>query len=93
MVEVSTALGPRQRARLLERLGPVVRAVASDSRSQARNRTVALERLGAKLAAGLAVEAPRHPTRPSRSARQSRMDDKRRQGERKRTRRRPDTGD
>jgi len=93
VVEVSTALGPRQRARLLERLGPVVRAVASDSRSQARNRTVALERLGAKLAAGLAVEAPRHPTRPSRSARQSRMDDKRRQGERKRTRRPPDAGD
>jgi len=54
---------------------------------------VALERLGAKLAAGLAVEPPRHPTRPSRSARQSRMDDKRRQGERKRARRRPDPGD
>ncbi|MFA5883343.1 MAG: alternative ribosome rescue aminoacyl-tRNA hydrolase ArfB [Acidimicrobiia bacterium] len=92
-VETSTALGPRQRARLLERLGPVVRAVASDSRSQARNRTVALERLAGKLAGGLAVEAPRRPTRPTRSARESRLDQKRRQGERKRARRRPDPGD
>src|SRR5580700_7315716 len=37
-VTASAALGPRQRARLLERYGPVVRAAASDSRSQSRNR-------------------------------------------------------
>src|SRR5919199_2402508 len=42
----SPSLGPRQRARLLERLGPVVRVVASDERSQSRNRQLALDRLG-----------------------------------------------
>src|SRR5208283_309415 len=48
-VAASATLGPRQRARLLERLGPVVRASASESRSQAQNRRLALERLAAKL--------------------------------------------
>src|SRR6476660_8808511 len=57
-VEGSASLGPRQRERLLGRLGPVVRAVASDTRSQARNRELALERLADRLAAGLAVQAP-----------------------------------
>ena len=89
----STALGPRQRARLLERLGPVVRAVAADSRSQARNRATALDRLAARLAAGLAVAPPRRPTRPSRGAKERRISEKRRQGERKQTRRRPDLSD
>ena len=60
-VEGSATLGPRQRARLLERLGPVVRASASDSRSQARNRQLALERLAAKLDAGLRDQAPAAP--------------------------------
>ena len=41
----SSALGPRQRSRLLDRLGPEVRVVADDERSQARNRQVALDRL------------------------------------------------
>jgi ribosome-associated protein len=89
----SDALGPRQRARLLERLGPMVRAVAADSRSQARNRATALDRLAARLAAGLAVEPPRRPTRPSRGAKERRISEKRRQGERKQARRRPDLSD
>ncbi|MGH9151494.1 MAG: aminoacyl-tRNA hydrolase, partial [Acidimicrobiales bacterium] len=55
----SASLGPRQRARLVERLGPSVRVVASDSRSQARNRELALERLRSRLAEGLRVEPPR----------------------------------
>ena len=41
-VGASATLGPRQRARLLERFGPVVRASAAESRSQARNRELAL---------------------------------------------------
>ncbi|MFI5042373.1 MAG: alternative ribosome rescue aminoacyl-tRNA hydrolase ArfB [Acidimicrobiales bacterium] len=88
-VATSVSLGPRQRARLLERLGPVVRATASDTRSQARNRELALERLCARLADGLHVERPRRPTRPSRSAAQARLDSKRRQARRKQERRRP----
>ncbi len=85
----SPSLGPRQRARLLERLGPVVRVVASDERSQARNRDLALERLAARLADGLRVDTPRVPTRPRPSAKLNRLDDKRRRGETKRLRGRP----
>ena len=86
----SPSLGPRQRARLLERLGPEARVVVDEERSQARNRSLALERLGARLAAALRVEAPRRPTRPTKASRVRRLDAKRRQSERKRLRRPPD---
>jgi ribosome-associated protein len=89
-VASSTSLGPRQRARLLERLGPVVTVAASDTRSQARNRELALERLRSRLAAGLRVERPRRATRPGRAARERRLEQKRHRAERKRGRRRPD---
>jgi ribosome-associated protein len=82
-------LGPRQRARLLERLGPVVRVVASDERSQARNRQLALERLAARLAAALRVERRRVATAPSSASKRRRLDHKRRRGELKRQRRPP----
>ena len=85
----SPSLGPRQRARLLERVGPVVRVVASDERSQARNRQLALERLAARLAEGLRVDAVRVPTRPRRSASVARVAEKRRRSETKRLRARP----
>jgi ribosome-associated protein len=88
-VATSPSLGPRQRARLLERLGPVVRATAADSRSQARNRELALARLQARLAAGLKVDAPRRPTKPTRAAKRKRVDQKRRRGDVKRKRGRP----
>src|SRR6516225_3463166 len=58
-VATSPSLGPRQRARLLDRLGPEVRVVASDERSQARNRALALERLAFRLADALRVEPTR----------------------------------
>jgi ribosome-associated protein len=90
-VASSPSLGPRQRARLLERLGPVVRVVADDHRSQARNRAVAFERLTARLAEGLRVDPPRRPTRPGAGAVRRRLEDKKKVGERKRDRRwRPD---
>ena len=88
-VEGSRSLGPRQRARLLEKLGPVVRASASETRSQARNRELALDRLRSRIAAALHVDAPRRPTRPSGAARAERVDAKRRRGDVKRQRRRP----
>jgi ribosome-associated protein len=88
-VEESATLSDSQRARLLERLGPVVTAVAQDARGQARNRELALERLAAKLAAGLRVRRKRRPTRPTRASRQRRLEQKQRTGERKRARRRP----
>ncbi|HEX5616500.1 MAG TPA: alternative ribosome rescue aminoacyl-tRNA hydrolase ArfB [Acidimicrobiia bacterium] len=85
----STALGPRQRARLLERLGPELRVVASDERSQVRNRALALERLAARVEGALRVATPRVATKPSRAARQRRVEDKRRHSEKKRQRRPP----
>jgi ribosome-associated protein len=88
-VAASPSLGPRQRARLLEKLGPTVRVVASDERSQARNRDLALERLAARLAEGLHIEAARVPTRPRKSASVNRLADKRRRSETKRLRGRP----
>lgn len=88
-VRASAALDESQRARLLERAGPLVAAVAQDARGQARNRELALERLAGKVAAALAVPRRRRPTRPSRSARLRRLERKRRVGERKRERRRP----
>lgn len=86
----STSLGPRQRARLLSRLGPLVRVVASDERSQARNRELALRRLSARLAEALRVEATRHPTRPSLGSREARLRAKHRRAEVKRDRARPE---
>lgn len=88
-VEHSPSLGPRQRARLLERLGPVVRAVASDERSQTRNRELAMQRLAARLADGLRIETPRVATRPRPAAKRKRVEQKRRRGETKRLRARP----
>jgi len=89
----SATLGPRQRARLLERIGPVVRATASDERSQARNRQIALERLATRIAAALRVDAPRRPTKPTKGSTERRLDDKRRRAEVKRRRRTGDDAD
>lgn len=88
-VEASAALDEVERVRLRERAGSVITAVAQDARGQSRNRELALERLAEKIAAGLRVPRRRRPTRPSRAARQRRLEQKRRAGERKRGRRRP----
>lgn len=85
----SPCLGPRQRARLLQALGPTVVAVAGEQRSQARNREVALERLVAKLERALRPPTPRRPTQPSKAARRRRLDAKRRRSELKRSRQPP----
>ncbi len=86
----SPSLGPRQRARIIERLGPVVRVAADDERSQLRNRQLALERLAARLREALKVDRPRVATRPSTGARVRRLEGKRRTSERKRLRRPPE---
>ncbi len=82
----SRSLGPRQRARLMERLGPEVRVVAEDERSQARNRALALERLKERLASALRIETPRVATAPTASSARRRLESKRRRGEVKRQR-------
>jgi ribosome-associated protein len=83
----SPSLGPRQRSRLLKRLGSEVRVVADDERSQARNRELATERFRARVADALHIEKSRRPTRPSRRATERRLQEKRRVSERKRSRR------
>jgi ribosome-associated protein len=88
----SPSLGPRQRARLLDRLGPEVRVVADDERSQVRNRQLAVERFRVRVADALHIEKPRRPTRPSRGAKERRLTAKRHLSERKRARR-PDFDD
>jgi ribosome-associated protein len=92
-VNASTSLTDEQKQRLVARLGPRVVAVAQDARSQARNRELALERLERRLAAALAPRRPRRPTRPTRASNERRLQDKRRQGERKRRRRGPPADD
>jgi ribosome-associated protein len=88
-VEASQALDEAQRARLLERAGPVVTAIAQDARGQSRNRALALQRLAGKIAAALRVPRRRRPTRPTGASRQRRLEEKRRRGQRKRGRRPP----
>jgi ribosome-associated protein len=89
-VEASRSLSAEHKRRISARLGPVVRAIAQDTRSQTRNRELALERLRSRLASALVVQRPRRATKPSGAARRKRLDAKRRRGERKRARRRPD---
>jgi ribosome-associated protein len=88
-VEASAVLSPAQKRRVSSRLGPVVRAVAQDERSQLRNRELALERLAERLREGLRVPRRRVPTKPTPAARKRRLDEKRRRGETKRLRRPP----
>jgi ribosome-associated protein len=92
-VASSNALGDRDRALLLERLGPRVTAVAQDARSQLRNRELALERLRAKLDEALVVARPRRATAPTKAARARRLADKRAGAARKATRRPPQEED
>ena len=88
-VEASAALGPRQRARLLQKLGPVVRVVAGDERSQSRNRDIALERLRDRIAAALKVQPARQATRPTRASKERRLQSKARRSQIKTSRRQP----
>jgi ribosome-associated protein len=89
-VSASASLTEAQKERIVRRLGPRVTAVAQDARSQTRNRGLALERLRARLAEALVTRKKRQPTRPGRGARERRLEQKRRQSERKQARRRPD---
>jgi ribosome-associated protein len=90
-VEASKALTEAQKRRVVARAGPVLRAVAQDERSQARNRELASERLVEQLRQALKVERRRVPTKPTEAARKRRLEEKRRRSQTKRLRR--DLGD
>jgi ribosome-associated protein len=85
-VERSGALSDVQKRRVVARAGPVLRAIAQDERSQARNRALALERLVAQLREALRVPRRRRPTKPSQAAVERRLDEKRRRSRLKRLR-------
>ena len=88
-VEASPSLLPVQRDRVLAKLGPVIRIVADDERSQVRNRAIAEERFVARLAGALRVERPRRPTKPSKGAKERRLQGKKQRSETKANRRPP----
>ena len=88
-VPSSRSLTEAQKSAICARLGPRVTAVSQDSRSQARNRELAVGRLAERLAEALRPRRRRRRTRPTQSARRRRLEEKRRQSERKRLRRRP----
>src|SRR5215217_3322144 len=83
----SAALSETQKQRLMNRVGPVVRAVAQDERSQSRNRELALERLAEAIRQGLRVPRKRRPTKPTAAARERRLEEKRRRATTKELRR------
>jgi len=89
-VEASTALTVRQKQRVIRKAGPVLRAIAQDERSQARNRELATERVAEALRQALHVQRRRRPTKPSAASVQRRLEQKRRRGELKRLRRPPE---
>jgi ribosome-associated protein len=86
-VGASETLSEEQKARIAARLGPRVTATAQDTRSQARNRELALERLAERLAHALEVRRPRTATRPTAASRRRRVEGKRHRGDLKRERR------
>jgi ribosome-associated protein len=89
-VHASRTLSEEQQARISARLGARVTASAQDTRSQHRNRELALQRLAHRLASALEVRRPRTKTRPTRASQRRRIEGKKRRGDIKRARRRPD---
>ena len=89
-VEASPSLTPAQKRRVVAKAGPVLRAIAQDERSQLRNKELAVERLTGVLREALRVPRHRVPTKPSKAAKQRRVDDKKRRGETKKLRRPPE---
>lgn len=92
-LEGCPGLSEAQRARAQSRLGPVVRAIAPDNRSQTRNRELALQRLEERLRRALHVERPRRATKPTKGSQRRRVDAKKQRGEKKAQRRRPHADD
>ena len=89
----SEALTATQRRRLVDAFGPKLRVVADDERSQARNRSLASERLASRLAEALKPVRKRRATKPTRGSQKRRVEAKRRNSQRKQLRRKPSRDD
>ncbi len=88
-VDAASAFTPEQRQRIKSRLASRIGAdgriqvQSQDSRSQAKNKEIALERLAEMLVQAMRTEKPRKKTKPSRASVAARLDAKRRQALRK----------
>ena len=89
-VEASQGLSDAERARVLERLGAVVRSVAQDERSQLRNRELATERVVEQVRKAARARRKRTATEPTAASRERRLEEKRRRAEAKRLRQAPE---
>jgi ribosome-associated protein len=92
-IDRSASLSEEQKRRLRARFGPRVTAVAQDSRSQVRNRQLAVERLRERVAAALRPRKRRKPTKATKASRERRIAAKRRRSNIKRSRRAPGAED
>ncbi len=92
-VEASAAFDDAQRERVLAKLGPSVRVVVDDERSQLRNRELAEQRLADRLRAALHVPRRRRATKPTAGSQRRRLDAKQRRSDLKRSRRPPSPDD
>ena len=90
-VNTSEVLSESDRSLLLEKAGTVIRSSASRYRSQAQNKSAALEQLAVKISTGLTRQAPRRPTKPTKSSKVRRVDEKKARSRVKENRRRPAT--
>jgi ribosome-associated protein len=88
-VEASQGLSEAERRRVVAKLGPVVRAIAQDERSQLRNRELATDRIVEQLRAATKIQRTRTATKPTKASRERRLEGKRQQSETKRLRRPP----
>jgi ribosome-associated protein len=84
-----SSLPEELRLRLSRRIGSSVEVTAADTRSQWRNREIARERLEAKLESALVEPKPRRKTKPSKAARERRLEEKKARSDLKQKRRPP----
>ena len=89
-VEDSAGLSDAERRRVMGKLGPVVRAIAQDERSQLRNRELATARIVEQLQEAVKVRRARRATKPTKASKERRLDEKKQRGETKRLRRSTD---
>ena len=91
-IRASRALSDEERSRLLDKLSSKlttegsIRVVASDMRSQSRNRDLAEERLADLVRRALVIPRKRRPTKPTRASKEARLEEKKRHARKKRDR-------
>jgi len=90
---LASSLSEEHQRLICSRLGPRVTASAQDTRSQLRNRELALQRLAERLGRALTVARPRTATKPTRGSQKRRIEKKKQRGDTKRRRGRVDPND